>query len=414
MFFLSSILGKIVKDSIGYRLGTLKDLVVSVKKKYPHIIAIVVSLPEKESETISWAQIAKFDEKEIQLTCAAKGIIPYSTQENEILLARDVLDKQIVDVEGKKLIRVNDLQLVPFNGTLRVMGVDISGNALVRRLGLKKVARQLSKKMPPHLIDWTNVDLIKSDLSNLKLKIPHKKLSLLHPADIADIANELGPEQRSAVFESLSDDLAAETLEEMHPSFQASLLSQMDSQRAAAILKKMSPDDAADLLADLTAKKSKQLLSLMGKEEAAEVKALLAYGEDTAGGIMTTEYVVIPPDLTAEQAIKMIRKQQADAETIYYIYVTDEEEHLLGVFSLRELIIAPPKKLVSEFMKTDVIKVDLETEQKEVAKIVAKYNLLAAPVVDAENRLQGIVTVDDAIDIVIPTAWKKRFPRIYA
>jgi Mg/Co/Ni transporter MgtE len=176
----------------------------------------------------------------------------------------------------------------------------------------------------------------------------------------------------------------------------------------------MAPDNAADLLADLPQEKAQELLNLMEKEEAHDLRQLLAYPETSAGGIMTTEYMAIPATLTAREAIEQIRKEEPEAETIYYLYVVDEEGHLLGVFSLRDLIVAAPEAKVTTFMIGNVIKVEAMTKQEEVAQLIAKYNLLAIPVVDKGDHLQGIVTVDDAIDVVIPTAWKKRFPRIYS
>jgi magnesium transporter len=202
-------------------------------------------------------------------------------------------------------------------------------------------------------------------------------------------------------------------LEEVEPDFQASLVEQLPNERIADVLEEMSPDEAADLLAELPEDRSEQLLNIMEKDEAEDVRKLLTFPEESAGGIMNTEFMTVPVELTASQAIARIRETANDAETIYYTYVTDEENHLLGVFSLRQLVLANPKKHIKEFMEKHVITVNLTDDQDHCAQIISKYNLLAVPVVDKKNVIHGIVTSDDALDKIIPTAWKKRLPKLY-
>jgi magnesium transporter len=214
-------------------------------------------------------------------------------------------------------------------------------------------------------------------------------------------------------LESMNVEQVADALEQVETEFQASLLETMDDERAADVLEEMEPDEAADLLAELPEARSRRLVSLMEKEEADDVRHLLTFPEDSAGGIMTTDFAVVPPDVTAEQAIKLLRETAVDIEPIVYVYVTDTESHLVGVFSLTDLIFAEPTALVSEFMDDRVKTVQTLDEQDEVAQIITKYDLLAVPVVDEQNVLHGIVTADDALDKIIPTAWKKRLPRFY-
>ncbi|MBE3076174.1 MAG: magnesium transporter, partial [Actinobacteria bacterium] len=297
--------------------------------------------------------------------------------------------------------------------SLRVVGVDISGGAIMRRLGLSKLAERFSRRVEPRLLDWKTVEPVSGEASGMKLQLTHDKLALLHPADIADIANELSPEERVAVVEALEDEVAADTVEEMHPNFQVTLLNDMNERKAATILSNMDPDDAADLLADLPEEKAAALLANMRFKEARDVRHLLRYEEDTAGGIMTTEYVAVPPGLTAGQAIDQLRQVESGAETIYYMYVVDDDGHLAGVFSLRDLIIASRSTLVEEFMEQHLISVRADASLGEVSQIVAKYNLMAVPVIDEDNIMRGIITVDDAIDIVLPLSWKKRLPKIF-
>lgn len=414
MFFASRLQHTKVFDLSGRQVGTLQDLVVSIPQEYPPVTALIVKLSHKDQKKVPWSQVLSFEESEIFLSCRIEQVEDRPQAEQDMWLIKEILDKQIVDTEGRKLIRVQDVQLARVNGNIRVMAVDISTQAILRRLGLGFLSERLGSRLVPHFIDWSNVNLVSSKVSEVSLKVSLEKLGILHPADIADIINDLSPDQRAAVLQSLDHEVAADTIEEMHPSYQATALSGMESEKASDILEEMAPDNAADLLADLPQEKAQELLNLMEKEEAHEIRQLLAYPETSAGGIMTTEYTAIPATATPREAIEQIRKEEPEAETIYYLYVVDEEKHLLGVLSLRDLIVANPDAKVTTFMLSNVIKVDVMTSQEEVARLIAKYNLLAIPVVDKGNHLLGIVTVDDAIDVVIPTAWKKRFPRIYS
>jgi Mg2+ transporter MgtE len=262
-------------------------------------------------------------------------------------------------------------------------------------------------------ISWDDMELLQHD-QFMRLKVPVKRLSELHPADIAEIISDLNRMQGKQFLEALDLNLLADALEEVEPEFQASLIENMDDERVADVLEEMDPDDAADLLAELSAERSQELLGLMEDEDAEDVRKLLAYPEDTAGGIMTTEYASIPPGLNAEQAIQWLRDNADEAETINYIYVVDALDHIIGVCSLKALVLAQPETPISRIMKTNIVSIAPLDDQGEVARIVAKYNLQAVPVVDEHNQLHGIVTADDALDKIIPTAWKKRLPRFYS
>lgn len=413
MFFLSKVLGQQVKDSRSRPVGVLDDIVVTIRRKYPATTKLQVRSGRKKM-LLDWGLVRNFEESQTLLRLPREELETVEPEEGEIFLGGDILDKQIVDTEGHKLIRVNDLQLARANGSLRVVGVDISGGAIMRRLGLSRLTERFSRRVQPTLIDWKQVEPVSGgETTGMKLQLTHDKLALLHPADIADIANELSPEERVQVVEALEDEVAADTVEEMHPNFQVALLNDMDERKAATILSNMDPDDAADLLADLPEEKAASLLASMRFKEARDVRHLLEYEEDTAGGIMTTEYAAVPPGLTAGEAIDMLRQVERAAETIYYIYVVDDDGHLVGVFSLRDLLIARRDVKAEEFMEKHLISVRADASLGEVAQVVAKYNLLAVPVVDDDNVMRGIITVDDAIDIILPLSWKKRLPKIF-
>lgn len=417
MFYMSELMGKPVTDVDGKRIGHLQDLIASLRGETPHpkIVALAVK-GAGDTFLVPFSEVAVLVALAIPLVRRLQDIVPYEPEEHDLFLARDVLDKQIIDTNGVRVVRVNDLELVRVNRHFYVANVDIGGLGLLRRLGLAKTVQRLAKRfgreLRPTIISWDAVELLPGD-QPMRLKVPSDKIAELHPADLAEIISDLSRTESSRLLDSLDVETLADALEEVEPDFQASLIEAMPDEKVADVLEEMSPDEAADLLAELPRDRSQELLKLMEHEEAEDVRKLLTYPEDTAGGIMNTEFVAIRPDLTAEQAIAVLRETAHEAETIFYVYVTDSEDHLVGVFSLSDLVLARPETPITEFMHRRVVSVNLNDSQDKVAQVVAKYNLLAVPVVDNEGRLHGIVTADDALDKIIPTAWKKRLPRLY-
>ena len=416
MTYISELISKPVADLDGERLGHVRDIVASERDlPHPRVVALVVKRSRSEL-CIPYSDVAVLIAPAIPLNKRLKDIVPYRPHEQDLFLARDVLDKQIIDTDGMRVVRVNDLELARVNGHMYVANVDVGGLGLLRRLGVAKPAQRLAERIgrpiPSGIISWEDVELLPGN-QTLRLKVPSQSMAELHPADLAEIISDLSRAESEWFLESLDVKTVADALEEVEPEFQASLIETMPDERAADVLEEMAPDEAADLLAELPEDRSQELLNLMEKEEAADVRKLLAYPEESAGGIMNTEYVAVRPELTAEKAMAVLRETAHEAETIYYVYVTDEDNHLLGVFSLRDLVLTRPDTPVGEFMARRVISANLLDSQDVVAQAISKYNLLAVPVVDDDNRLQGIVTADDALDKIIPTAWKKRLPRLY-
>jgi CBS domain-containing protein len=410
--YLSDFIKKPVLSPKGERIGKLKDVIVSSDHSYPIIKALKVNTTGKKTINISWRYVGNLG-KEINLKYPLEEIKAYKIQKHDIILLKDVMDRQVVDIEGKKIRRVNDIKISPTNGHYHVIGVDIGVNGILRRLSLNRIAKPLGITSNEDLISWKDIDPLESDYSKVKLKVPKQKIKKLHPADMAEIVDQLGLNESLNILNSLDDESAADTLEEVSPERQVSLLEGMDSQRAAEILDEMSPDDAADVLADLPDEKAEELLDLMEPEESDDLRKLLEYPENTAGGIMTTEFAYVDQDLTVKSVLDSLRHMAEDVETIYYVYIISKKGDLVGVISLRDILLSEPESKVSEFMHTHIIKADVMEEQHEVAQKIAKYNLIALPVVEDETKLRGIITVDDAIDIVLPTAWKKRVPRMF-
>jgi CBS domain-containing protein len=417
MRFLSRCIGLPVRDPSGEPLGDIADLIVAIGGRYPLVTGLVVKT-DRRRIFIPWADVERFEDDGARLLVRTIDIGKFTQRRHEILLKSNLLDKQIVDIEGRKVIRVNDVCLDNVEGRLRLVAVDVGAAGLLRRLGIegpfRTIARNLKAGLPERYIDWEDVDPLDTTIASVRLRVPHAKLAELHPADLASIIEDLAPRDRAGVLASLDDEALADVVEEMEPDTQVDVMEGLTPERAADILEEMSPDDAADLVADLDQETRDEILAFMEKDEAAELGELLGYDEDTAGGLMTTEFIVVEYHLTAGGAIDRLRELEPDAETIYYVYVTDEDHKLVGVISLRDLIVAKPETPVREVMMDEPVAVNLNADQDEVAEVVAHYNLLAVPVVDDSGVLMGIVTVDDALDTVIPSAWKKRLPRVFS
>ena len=417
MLYLSQAIGSPVLDAHGEPMGKLDDLIVAIGDRYPPVTGLVVATGKRRI-FLPWSHVGRFDASGARLSTGQIDITRFQQRPNEIQLRQDLLDKQIVDIDGRKVVRVNDLSLDDVDGKLHLVAVDVGAAGLLRRLGLERgyrvLARNLRLPTPERYIDWEDVDPVETSIASIRLRVPHAGLSELHPADLATIIDQLAPRDRAGVLAALDLEAAADAIEEMEPDTQVEVLEDLTPELAADILEEMSPDDAADLVADLDQPTRDRILAHMERDEVEEVQELLGYPEDTAGGIMTTEFIALEDGLTAAQAIERLRELEPDAETIYYIYVTDENDRLVGVLSLRDLIVAQPATRIGDFMIRQPVAVGVLADQDEVAAVVAHYNLLAVPVVDDEARLVGIVTVDDAIDTVIPTAWKKRLPRVFS
>lgn len=417
MAFLSEMLGHTVADFEGIKIGTLEDLLATTQKKLTHpMITGIVVRTDAGKKVYAITDVAVLIAPAIPLKKHEKDLRSIEPAISDLFLVRDILDKQIIDMNGVRVVRVNDLEIKRVGNQYFLVNVDIGGAGLARRLGLGKRWQNLSAKLQPgsasSIISWDVIELLPTGES-MRLKVPGEKLKELHPADIAEIVSDMNRIQSGEFLDQLDLKVLADTLEEVEPDFQASLVESMPDERVADVLQEMAPDEAADLLAELPRDRSEEILDLMEDEDANDVRKLLTYEEDTAGGIMTTEFVSVKEGLTAEETIKLLRETAGEAEQIFYVYVVDDERHLIGVFSLSDLVLAKPRNRLTEIMHRRVAKVHLDDSQEHIAQMISKYNLLAIPVVDEENRVQGIVTADDALDKIIPTAWKKKLPRLY-
>ncbi|OLE55360.1 MAG: hypothetical protein AUG51_03540 [Acidobacteria bacterium 13_1_20CM_3_53_8] len=413
MLYLSQVLGRPILDLDGERVAAIKDVIVRLgEDEHPPVTGFVARYRRRDFFLQRW-RIAEFNAGGVRLNSDILDLRPFARRENEVMLARDVLDKQLIDVDGKRVVRVNDVQLIEAAGEWRVTGADVSLQGLWRRL---MPAGFVGSHRTVEVIDWADVGYLATDAATVQLKSSRGKLARLHPVEIARLAEALSYQDGAEMIESLDDETAAETLEEMPPEDQARIIGDMDEERAADILEWMSPDEAADVLGDLPEEKAEDLLNRMEDEEQADVAELLPYEDDTAGGLMTTEFVTLPRNLTVGEALARLREMAETPNMIYYLYVVEEENSwkLAGVIALRSLILADPDVPLEEVMRDDFQVAHTGDAARDVAERIAEYNLLALPVVDEAGDILGIVTVDDAIEMLLPKDWRQRFPRVFS
>ncbi|HEY3347808.1 MAG TPA: CBS domain-containing protein [Nitrospirota bacterium] len=415
--YVSEILGKPVLDPHGDDIGRIVDFTVILGELFPRVSALIVS-KKGDFCRIPLDSISIFNKKVISTTLHAHIIKTGGPEQGEMLACKHLLDKQIVDINGAKVVRVNDLKLGEAQGHLCLIAADIGISGIFRRLGIKKrwerLARLLGFKHATNLISWNFLQPLEPSLSKLTLTVTRGQMNNMHPADIAQIISEVSSRDRQAIVNSLDIETAAEAIHELEPHVQATIISAMDEDKAADILEEMPPDEAADLLGDLPEEKANGILRKMEAEEAEDVQELLTHEDDTAGGLMTTEYLSYPPDVTIEEALVDYRLQAPDIETAsaYILYVLDSDERLLGEVMLKDLILAHPKRTLGEIMRRDVPSIDPGEDEMEAARIISKYNLLALPVLEEDRTLLGIITVDDAVDLVLPPQSRRRKHRI--
>ena len=466
MLYLSQLIGAPVEDPQGERIGKIIDIeetrtISNVSESTPAAITptnaptLPILVIEGNSEHTWYVPVEDVewhdDILRLRVPTQQLSTQPLTSSVGDqliiaISLAQDVLDKQVIDIVRKKAVRVNDVCL---RDDWYILGIDSSTLGLVRRLapnwllGTRRGSVNRSQRPPTNLILWENIELISSHQPDLyevpendqhvresqtdvteevplnkPKRIQSGQLAELHPADIADIVHQLTPAQGARLLEGLDVETAADTLEEIETERQSHILENMNTGRAADILDAMGPDEAADLLARLPEEYADKLLHLMQPEESEDVQELLTYEEDSAGGIMTTDYIVVNATKSVAEALEAVRVSisEQDIRPTYVYCVTDDlqdESKLLGVVSLWELLVAPPTQLLQEFMETDLITVKPDTEPRMVAEIMAKYNLLAVPVVNVEGILEGVVTVDDALDILLPNERRRKPTRMY-
>lgn len=409
--FLSELLYRRVVDEKLRPVGKVADFKVGLRELFPKIEALVLRQHgTKTPLALSWELVKSVNGHQIVVTEeAGQKLGPLATAADELLLRDEILDKQVVDTAGAKLERANDLHLLINDGELRLVHVDVGLRGILRRLGWTRAFDAVTNwlfayQIPQKLISWKYIQPLAHDpeKKRLKLNVTLRKLSEIHPADLADIIEELDKHKASAVFQTLDVESQAEALEELDPKLQKTLIEQVDPSRASDIIEEMAPDEAADLLADISEEKKEVVIRGLEAESRTELTELLTYPEGTAGALMTKDFFCARAGSTVAQAIELLKTLHAEVEMFYYAYVVDENGRLVGALSLRNMLLHDPQAKLEEIMHRHLITVRLTNKQKTVFKKFQKYDYLALPVVDDKGILKGIVTLKDALAAVHP------------
>ena len=399
-----------VFDVRGEYLGRLIDLCVDPSQNALRIASYLVRTRTKNTLCITHEQMQSVSVRAAQTTVPADQVRCYAPDEGMMRVKKDVLDQQIIDVNHRKVVRVNDVDfdIQPSDGhtELRILAANVGLAAGLRRLLQGAVAkhriRAISSLLPTKAIPWEFVNLIESDPSRrVKLRISYDRLSELHPADIADILEELSRDEQKALVESLDEETAAEVISEIPTEMQAALLESIPSEKAADIVEEMRPDEAADVLQEMTPEASAEVLADMETDEAKDVRTLLGFEEKTAGALMTTEFIVLGEEATVEGAVQALRHFDGKLESIHMIYFIGAGGALTGVVPLARILLAEGGTPLCDLSTDEVISVDAHSDQKTVVNLFHKYNLVELPVVDDKRRLLGVVTADDVLEVVV-------------
>ena len=404
---LSELIGAPAIDNTGTRAGKVREVTLAPQENSNLVVGFVIKT--QHGDRLVPASAVSIINHGLHITTAANDWTPYGGGEGLLLLERDLLDQQIIDVHGRKVVRVNDVDIHEESGNghiiLKIGAVDVGARGAIRRL-LKGVVpaaalHLLLEKIPPRMIPWEFVDLIEIDPARrVKLKISLARLAQLHPADIADIVEDLAPAEREAIFETLDDGVAAETLEEIDPKMQVSILSSLDSDRAADIVEEMDPDAAADLLGDMHPDDSQEILTEMEPEERAEVTELMTFHDNTAAGRMTTDYMALTAGAKVEDAVEMLRNFEGGVESVSTIFIIGEKDKLLGAVPLAKIVLAPPGTPLMMLSTGHMATIHPGADEKSIAELFDKYNLLTLPVIDEDGVLTGVITADDVINML--------------
>jgi flagellar motility protein MotE (MotC chaperone)/sporulation protein YlmC with PRC-barrel domain len=405
--FFTELASMPVYDVKGRRIGRVKDVALVPLVSSSRIDRYLVGGGD------AWLTVRYDQIRSISLDrgifLSDEHLTPYHDDEYMLRIGRDLLDQQIIDVTGRKVVRVTDLTLGLHNDgvrdTLTVFDVDIGIRSILRRLfqGVLPAQwiRRLQQPIPPNSIRWEFCNVVEPDpLRRLRLNISYQKLEQMHPADLADIVEELSPAEREAIFETIDSEVAAEALSEIDPKMQTQILEALEPEKAADIVEEMSPDEAADALSELEEQTSEEILEEMESEDKTDVEELLEFEEDTAGGMMNTEYVALPETTSVSVALDALKSNEELLESLNTLFLIDPEERLTAAVPLARLFVASESQSLKDLASETLIQATVDERQDDVLELFDKYNLLTLPVVDDAGRLAGVITADDVISVL--------------
>ena len=401
---LSEIVGSAIVERQGERIARVKDVVARLREGTYPLVSGLVSRAGGRDFYIPIEHVAEIGPRQVRLVSGTVDVGRFQRRDGELLLVKDVLDRQVIDVRGTRVVRVNDLYLTLAPDGYRVVALDTGGGAILRRVLPGTMRGRFAGRM---LTDWRDVEYLMSDTPAVRLKVGHLQLRKLRPQQLARIVSELSRQEGAEVLASLDEEHAADTLEELSTEQQAQLLSAMPVEQAADLIEEMEPDDAADVLAHVPAPRAEELLDEMDRPESEAVRRLLKYDPHSAGGIMTTNILQIGPDRPVAEALHVYQTQEDAPDFAYYFFVVDEAGRLAGVLSMRQVLIAAGGAIVRDVMTRELVTVAPDDEPQHVAETIAEYNLLAIPVVDEDQRFVGAITVDDVLDVLLKESWRR-------
>jgi magnesium transporter len=418
-FYLSGIIGKEAFGADGDDIGIIKDLLLNAGPSGANdttqqlIIGVKLRI-KKETKIYSFNSFRVVKAREVlNVSCTGLTELNAEEVENGLFLVENILDKQIVDLNGRKLVRVNDVRLATLPAGTFAVAVDIGIEGLLRRIGIsvpiKKLLSLFSVNIPAKFILWDDVQAIDYSNLNIRLSKSYAKLHTLHPSDLADILEDLGKKSSMSVFSALDEEKAADVLEELEIDAQIHIVENLPVNKAADVLEKMPADEVADILDELEDEKAELLLKEMDMESSQEVRELLEYADNSVGSLMTTDIFAFRPDITVREVIEELRLKKPESAELYTMFVTESNDELIGTFNLRDLVVAQPETSMEQIMKSEPHFLYDEQKVDDIAELISKYNLLAVPVVDSNNLLQGMVVVDDVVeDLINKRRTKKR------
>ncbi|HWT76984.1 MAG TPA: CBS domain-containing protein [Mobilitalea sp.] len=400
-FYFSRVLGRKVISQTGEVIGKLQDILVNVQFQKPQVVAIKIKSGNK-SKIVDFNnfKILKVDRQYV-FKCYGTCNILEGVMENTLYLKNNVLDRQLVDIDGRKLVRVNDLRLAMLASGTFVLAVDVGFEGLLRRLGVAKPVKLLldifKTTLPNKMILWDEVETVDFGHAGIKLSSPFSKLSTLHVSDLADIIEDMDAKMQTDIFASLDEEKAADVLEELETDTQIHVIESMPIEKAADVLEKMPADEVADIFDEMEEEKVEKLLSEMDSEASEDIRELLKYEDNEIGSLMTTDFISFSKNMTVEAAINELRSLKPESDTIYYLYIVDEKDRFIATVSLRDIIISQPETKLSEIMSDKSIYVTDTDNVNSITEIISKYNLLAVPVVDKDKVMRGMIIIDDIV-----------------
>ncbi len=404
---LSLIVGGTLRDRDGGRLGKVDDLIVRLGEDYPPVTGVLATVAGRQV-FVPAAELAEIAHGRVDMVSDLIDLQRFERRSGEVLLRKDVLDRQLINIDGARLVRANEIVIARLEGWYRVVGVDTSLRGIVRRV----VPRRLGTTMPPGgFLDWASVEAFTGHVPTVRLRVPHPKLARLHPAQLADLVEAASHNEGREIIRAVGEDeeLEADVFEELDPQHRREFVEERPDEEVAQLLERMETDDAVDLLGDLPEDRREQVVRLLPAVQRRRVRALAGYDPATAGGLMSPEFVCLYAQASKREAIERIERSRAPADTLAWIYVMNLDRRLKGAIALADLLRMPPDAAMGDVATFLPPRVPPEADLEEVARLMTDYDLTVVPVVDDREQILGVVTVDDVLEMVLPRGWRRRF-----